>query len=230
MKKITIKGFPLVRFKSKARIESFRRGELFFNSLKWYREHEENNVVDDLFEGMLHINDATAIITPLSGGEPQVEKMNDVLMKTARSDDLVLCMFGINPKNTSSFTFNKQQKDELLKFGDTALLITDPDEFYHRIVSALERENKRWLHRFVQYYDEQIDLGNVWLSLFQDMGNTAFWKRKSYSYQQEYRFSVFNENAEENMTLSIGDISDISEVFESSQLLNSSLFEQRKDE
>jgi len=227
--KHTIKGFPLVRFKSKGRIESFRRGEIYFNTLKWYREHEENNVVDDIFEGMVHINEATAITTPINGGETQIEKLEDVLLKTTHSNDFVSCLFSVNPKN-DFFQFDEIQKIELQKFGDTALLITDADELLRRIAVAVDREKLKGRYGFVQYYNEKTDLINLWISLMQDMGNIAFWKRKSYSYQQEFRITLLNDKSAENYTLNIGSIYDISEVFNTSQILNSMVFEHKVNE
>jgi len=227
--KHTIKGFPLVRFKSKGRIESFRHGEIYFNTLKWYREHEENNVVDDLFEGMVHINEATAITTPINGGETQIEKLDDVLLKTTHSNDFVSCMFSVSPKN-DFFQFDEKQKIELKKFGDTALLITDADEFLRRIAIAVDREKLKGLYGFVQYYDEKVDLINIWISLMKNMGNISYWKRKSYSYQQEFRISIFNDSSDENMILNIGDICDISEVYDTAQILNSMIFEHKAEE
>jgi len=52
------------------------------------------------------------------------------------------------------------------------------------------------------------------------MHNVAFWKRNSYAYQQEGRFVfVADNNTDDHITLEIGDISDISLVFPSEQVL-----------
>ena len=61
----------------------------------------------------------------------------------------------------------------------------------------------------VRYFD-----GND-LEYFQDVKgepvHTAFWKRKKYSYQQEFRILI-DKSIEDHYILNIGDISDISET------------------
>jgi len=53
------------------------------------------------------------------------------------------------------------------------------------------------------------------------MHNIAFWKRKKYCYQQEFRFLVHTQNCEkDHLELNIGDIRDISKVFKTSKILN----------
>ena len=62
------------------------------------------------------------------------------------------------------------------------------------------------------------------------MHNVAFWKRKSYAYQQEGRFVfVADNNTDDHITLEIGDISDISLVFPSEQVLTGVVTRKEED-
>lgn len=214
-----VKGFPLIKFQSTERIKDLQNGLIYMNSLEWYRRDENenaDNVVGDSFEGMFHINEANFILPDI--GE-NIEIKNE-LMRTSASNDYVYCMFGINPYS-NSFNFTEEQKEIIKSFGDTALLILDKDEFFDRIRKAAVKEKYEIYGGFVRYYDEKRDSGNLILSLLSGMYNIAFWKRKSYAYQQEFRFLIhMQEDEKDHLELNIGDIRDISKVFKTSDILN----------
>ena len=66
---------------------------------------------------------------------------------------------------------------------------------------------------------DSVDLS---LSLLSGIQNIAFWKRKAYAYQQEFRFLIHMPNGEkDHLELKIGDIHDISKVYKTSDILNS---------
>lgn len=216
---MVVKGFPLIKFQSTERIESLQDGLLYMNSLEWYRKHESESgdvVVGDLFEAMFHINEGKFIL-PDTGEEFEIK---DELIATSASNDYVYCMFGVNPYS-DSFNFTTEQKDTIKNFGDTALLILDKEEFFNRIRNAALKEGYEIYGGFVRYYDENVDSGNLILSLLSGTHNIAFWKRKKYVYQQEFRFLVHTQNcAKDHLELNIGDIRDISKVFKTSEILN----------
>lgn len=212
-----IKGFPLIKFQSAERIQSLQNGLLYMNSLEWYRKHEQENgdtVIGDLFEGMFHINEGQFTIPAL--GET-FDIRND-LFATNASNDFVYCMFGVNPY-CNSFDFSPEQKEAIIDFGNTALL--DRYEFFNRIRIAASKENYEIYGKFVQYYDSNVDSVNLIYSLLDGTHNIAFWKRKEYIYQQEYRFLIHAPNCtKDHIELNIGDIHDISKVFKTSDILN----------
>lgn len=214
-----IKGFPLIKFQSAKRIEDLQNGLIYMNSLEWYRKHESENgdiVVGDSFEAKFHINEAKFKL--LDTGE-EIE-INDELIATSVSNDYAYCMFGINPYS-NSFSFTNEQKEIIENFGDTALLILDKDEFINRIQTEALKKTLDVYKGFVRYYEEKEDSVNLILSLLSGMHNIAFWKRKKYIYQQEYRFLIHAQSYErEHLELNIGDIRDISRVFKTSEILN----------
>lgn len=216
---MTIKGFPLIKFQSAERIEDLQNGLIYMNSLEWYRKHESDNgdvIVGDSFEAMFHVNKGKF---KLSDVEEEIE-IDDKLITTSASNDYVYCMFGVNPYS-DSFTFTSEQKESIKTFGDTALLILDKDEFFNRIRMVALKENYEIYGGFVRYYDEKEDSANLILSLLSGIHNIAFWKRKKYIYQQEFRFLIHAQNCEkEHLELNIGDIRDISKVFKTSEILN----------
>lgn len=214
-----VKGMPLIKFQDEDKIKSLRSGKLYAKTLEYYRKREEETgdcEVGDKYEAMIHINEAT-IHFPDTG---EVISVNDDLLKTSESNDFVFCMFGINP-GSEKFRFTDEQKEKLLSFGDTALLILDQDEFICRVKVAAEKAGYKVYFKPVQYYDPTIDGGNMLISLLGGMWNIAFWKRDYYTYQQEVRF-VFapgDENTD-HIELDIGDISDITAVISAKSVLS----------
>ena len=164
---------------------------------------------------MVHVNEAI-IRFPDTGKEIL---LNDELISTSHSDDFVFCMFGIYPQ-LENFIFTEKQKEKMLSFGDTALVILDSEEFIKRVIKAAEKAGFSAYFSGVKYYDETTDNANLIIDLLNGMHNVAFWKRNSYAYQQEGRFVfVAGNNTDDHITLEIGDISDISLVFPSEQVL-----------
>ena len=49
--------------------------------------------------------------------------VNDDLLKTSESNDFVFCMFGVNPTE-EKFRFTDKQKEKMISFGDTALILS----------------------------------------------------------------------------------------------------------
>lgn len=217
-----IKGTPLIKFQSSERIDDLRKGHLYAKTLGYYRKLEEETgdaEIGDSYEAMIHINEGT--IRNAETGEEIV--LNDDLIMTTNSHDYVFCMFGIY-SNTMSFEFTEKQKEKMLSFGDTALIVKDSDEFIRRICDAAVKKGYTPHFGAVQYYDPSIDNGNMIISLMRGMWTIAFWKRKSYTYQQEGRF-VFTpgDGKSDHIDLDIGDISDITEVMPSKDVLNAML-------
>lgn len=214
-----IKGFPLIKFQNADRIEDLQNGLIYMNSLEWFRKHENTKgdaVIGDKYEAMFHVNEGKFII-PDTGEEFEIK---DQLFKTSASNDYVYCMFGVNPYS-NDFKFTNNQKENMKKFGDTALLILDKDEFLDRIKNEALRNGYGIYEDFVHYYDEKQDSVNHYFSLLSGIHNIAFWKRRKYLYQQEFRILIHTKNHEtDHLKLNIGDIRDISKVFKTSQLLN----------
>lgn len=215
---IQIKGTPLIKFQSADRIQQLQKGYLYAKTLQYYRELEEktgNKEIGDGFEAMVHVNEA--IIKIPSTGEEIV--LNDELIKTSHSDDYVFCMFGIYPQ-LDKFTFTEHQKEKMLSFGDTALIILDSDVFIDRVKKAAEKAGLKAYFEGVKYYDETVDNASMIIDMMRGMHNIAFWKRASYRYQQEGRFVFVSDKChDDHIILDIGDISDISVAFPSEQVL-----------
>ncbi len=147
-----------------------------------------------------------------------MSELNDTLIRTANSNDFVFCMFGIYP-NLTSFSFTDKQKEKMLSFGDTALLVLDCEEFIQRVFSSAKNAGYETRFGAVQYFNPAEDNGKMITSLKDGMWNIAFWKRDKYTYQQEGRFVFTPGNGDDHIELDIGDISDITAVLPSKTVL-----------
>ncbi len=62
----------------------------------------------------------------------------------------------------------------MLSFGDTALIVLDPDEFIRRVKVSAEKAGYKVYFKPVQYYDPTIDGGNMLISLLRECGTLPF--------------------------------------------------------
>ena len=214
-----VEGVPLIKFQDAEKIKKLQSGKIYAKTLGYYRKREEETgdcEVGDKYEGMMNLNNAF-IYSP---DENKIVSANDKLFKTSESDDFVFCMFGIDP-NLEKFKFTDKQKEKMLSFGDTALIVLDPDKFIRRVKAAAEKAGYKVYFKPVQYYDPTIDNGNMLISLSYGMRDIAFWKRDSYTYQQEVRF-VFTPGDDniDHIELDIGDISDITAIISAKSALS----------
>ncbi len=213
------KGFPLIKIKSRELINKLQGGSFYMNSLKVYRKMYKNCkdiVIGDPNEGKLFVHDAI-----LQNEELGIhEVLKDYAVATNDENDFVFCMFGVNPNKHHTFRFTEEQKQKLISFDDTVLLITDVYEFCRRIKNAATEKNLIIKSNFVDYYDDN-DASRFISLLVNGTENIVFHKRKEYSYQQEYRFTIPNHTGADHLELDIGNITSISKIISTKELLNS---------
>lgn len=218
-----IKGFPLIKIQSREIVEKTQAGSFWMTSLRKYREiykKYNDNIIGDPNEGKLLIHDAI-FHDPKSGKRTVIE---DGAISTANEDDFVFCMFAVNPEKHSTFQFDEDQKQKLIGFNDTALLITDAYEFIKRVEKAANEKGYEIEHGFVQYYDETFDdIVHLVNLVSNGIGNIVFHKTKEYLYQQEFRFTIKNATGKDSLELHIGNLSDISKVFTVQEILKSNI-------
>ncbi|MDD4494960.1 MAG: hypothetical protein PHV32_11575 [Eubacteriales bacterium] len=229
--KFQVKGSPVMKIQTRKIIEKIRAGSFYMNSLKVYRDmykKYKDTVIGDPNEGKFIIHDAIAQIKKIdTNGNVEEQSVSTTIVKdqafsTINENDFVFCMFGIDSAKYNSFKFTEEQKQKLVGFHDTALLITDSHEFCERVKKAAVARNLEIKNDFVNYYDQTINNADLFLSLaVKGTENIVFYKVKDYSYQQEYRFTTPNYTGTDHLELNIGDITDISEVFTTKELFNS---------
>ena len=146
-----VEGVPLIKFQDAEKIKKLQSGKIYAKTLGYYRKREEETgdcEVGDKYEGMMNLNNAF-IYSP---DENKIVSANDKLFKTSESDDFVFCMFGIDP-NLEKFKFTDKQKEKMLSFGDTALIVLNRAEFIHRVKVGAEKAGYKIHFDQVKYYD-----------------------------------------------------------------------------
>lgn len=210
---------PLIKFHCCDIIRSFQKGCMYMNTLEYFRKRENqvgDIVVGDGAEALLPIREAQLVLYETG----EIKELKNEYIQTKHSNDYVFCMFSLREEQ-ASFSFSEDQKKELASFGDMALVILDSYEFITRVQDAAKREGLQLTHRYVEYYDEADPNPHVHLSTLYGMQNLAFWKRKQYAAQQEYRFVASMTSPEiDHIELQIGDISDISRVLKTQEVLS----------
>lgn len=190
-------------------LDDFVDGKLFMHSLKWYREHEDENVRGDADEGYNEI-----IVEP-NIGSGMVWFHNYQTGVTERIPTPKI-KIELNGKATHTFAlcFTKTAceiyddgmarinatAEDIKKFGNCGVFILNFPEFINRINRAIMDDSIKFSCASVQYVDFK--------EYFDDL--TPFIKSKDYQWQNEYRITFLNENTNEDyFMLNIGIIKDI---------------------
>ena len=210
-------------------IENIRKGNVWLTSLQYYRDlykNSKDDTIGDPYEGLFIVNNFEFISSEM----PQYNSngiVEQCAFPTSNQYDYVFCLFSVQRalQNTSEFFFNDEQKENLLKFGDTALIFTDSKKFAEKMYSAAKEKNYNLSRGDVTYYDQRKNDFKRYLSLIKDKQNIVFHKTDKYKYQQEHRFTIpfhgeYSDDKKFLTDISIGDISDITEVVSTEQLLN----------
>ena len=115
------------------------------------------------------------------------------------------------------YKFTQEQLEKMPDFGEYALIIKNGDEFVERVKKGMLNQGIGFSRDFVQYYSSN-NLEHL-KQVQEDNSRIAFWKRQKYAYQQEYRWLAHTE-VDDFLSIDIGDISDITELIKTTDLLN----------
>lgn len=225
----------LLKFGSKENLKKLQSGQLYMKNLKYYVDLEKNTSdenVGDMYDGQMMIEDVNLsmyttdnykFLGPLKGSR--------ISMDLGYSKYPVFCMFKLDDRNYTNeklegnklkerYEFTKEQLQKLPNFGEYVLMIRNNNKFIERINNGFLSKNIEYSKDSVQYYGcnnlkrlQQIQ---------DDNSRIAFWKRQKYAYQQEYRFLAHIE-VDDFLSVDIGDISDITQLIKTKDLLNTYL-------
>ena len=220
----------LVKFLSqKEYVDQMQAGRLHMKRLKYFRQCEDARA--DTYEGAI-LQEGGDLYIQREGDEERhrLDYIGPLRFNDARHDSLNLfCMTCFRAECEAGPTWETAQElDERIEesrpafsqFGNYAVLVLDPDEFLRRVRDAVEREGYQMALGFVKYYNP----GEYPQALPEPFGERAtfepaFLKRRSYELEREYRIAVNTSTYDdEHRTLDIGDISDITAVFDINEL------------
>lgn len=225
----------LFKFGSEENLRKLQAGQFYMKNLQYYVDLEKatsDEDVGDMYDGQMMLQDVK-----ISMFTTDTHEFIGQFSAPSASFNLgylkcpVFCMFMMDYRNhvsekldgdilTVRYQFTEEQINKMSNFGDSVLVIKNADEFFNRVKKALLSQDIGYSRDLVSYYGfnnvehmKQIQKDNL---------RIAFWKRKKYEYQQEYRLVAHTE-VDDFLSIEIGDISDISEIVKSEQLLNTYL-------
>lgn len=221
-----------MKFGSKINLEKLRAGQLYMKNLKYYVNLErftEDEDVGDKYDGQMLIQNSGISLFDYDTNKP-CARFNNALfsINLGYLNCPVFCMFVFDRRNyieeqlegdvfAVKYRFTQEQLKRMPNFGDYVLIIKDTKEFFDRVKNSLRKSGYKFTQDYIQYYENN---SIEYIRQVQaDSYKIAFWKRDKYSYQQEYRFLIYND-VEDFLSVQIGDISDITEIKSTAEILN----------
>jgi hypothetical protein len=187
-------------------------GTVCMNSLQNFRQIEDNYLRGDSYEGIFKLWNlpAGSFEIPTINYKGHYEHFH--LAKRYKTTFGNLYSLYSVSSNWIEDPEEFQIDARVIEFGSHAVVIKDLPEFFRRMESKLKVTGHEFHHSFVEYYDKNAFNGEA----------TVFQKPIEFAYQREFRFFLQRE-AITPISLSIGSMRDIAEIFPSEALLTLSL-------
>ncbi|MCH7500722.1 MAG: hypothetical protein IH886_12045 [Nitrospinae bacterium] len=199
----------LIKFSAREHMERLLdEGEVYMNTLAYYREEEKNSERHDPNEGIEKImaikEGLVKCKNPDNGKLQKIATVTSGILRFTDSNldkTAIYCLFHLEIPNNKKFESKECVDERVLEgFGDTAVLIHDVAEFLARVKSAAQKRGLDHRRERVQYVDMSTRNDEV----------GPFLKDLSFSHQKELRIAVFDEaNGPRPIILNIGSIRDI---------------------
>jgi hypothetical protein len=190
----------LLKLGQREHMEQFRKGLLYMNPLKYFRDLESDRARADRYEGATHIFQPKDVVITLSApgfGEIVVDS-KDLAAATTISMNSELCcnlfcLYAITaPVNGTLFP------SEYEWFGDSMVLVLNTGEFLNRVVAGAKARNFSGKCKLVEYFDDEAYTGKL----------DRFCKSDRFAHQREFRIAI-DSAGKDPLVLDIGDLSDI---------------------
>jgi hypothetical protein len=195
----------LIKFGQYEHIYQLRdEGLLYMNNLPYFWQIEDERLRGDEFDGVAEVmRGSNGTATPKNEPEKPVKVTNWVIrVHPAQPEKInIFCMCAVRP-SVGNFPVDKRN----FRFGDYALILTNPQEFIDRISSQLKLQNIRHKADLVEYVSDDYR-GEV----------GPFKKLRSFAYQSEWRLVCYGGTGKERI-FRIGDIKDICIVVECNEV------------
>ncbi|MEY8198695.1 MAG: hypothetical protein RPS47_05600 [Colwellia sp.] len=214
----------LIKFGKQAHMDRLiNQGEVFLNHVGYFTMLEDDQQRGDLNEGVTSLR-------PLSGCSLSIKDEDGALTQVAkftsgtvreRSQNLenanLFCLFYLRvPINQDLKLSEHIPKKNWSGFGDTAVIIYEPNAFLDRLTTAAKGSGFEITKKLIEYKDLSNHHGQL----------DPFIKDEQYIHQQELRALLWTMPAKtsaESVILDLGDLSDISLMLETSTIQESML-------
>jgi hypothetical protein len=203
-----------VKFGKKNHIEEFQnKGLLYFNTVDFFKKLEsEHGTRGDFLEGASEIKNifeqdkSVLIINPGGKDEIKFNLTKAQIRKIVNYKGNIFSLFSIfnDKKEIQEIEFKKS----MISFGNTALIITNVNEFLKRVKLELDKQRFKFNWGLVDYYNENAR-NQKELNIFS--------KASTFQNQNEFRIYVENVN-NKPLKIQIGSNKEVSCIIESKKL------------
>lgn len=185
-------------------LDLYENGTVYMNTLKYFREIEDENRGDPN-EGAIDLTAARNGTFRVPWSDQDFKFIRARYGSFLQTGNLycLYCMSSYGFPNPLEFKFD----DRNIEFGSYCLMIKKPGVFLERLERALKKQNYRFKHGFVNYYQEKTRMKNL----------GPFDKPEKFEYQKEFRFFVENDRLEP-IKVNIGSMKSYTEVHEAEGL------------
>jgi len=208
-------------FNRKEYAEDFLDGKLFFNRLSYFKglEDEGSATRGDKYETVVDWRQPEKVKLTISfnGNSFDIKDLAApfYVQATGLNDMHVFCLYAAHSGNLVDIEVDGSEiikgklhiPTELSRFGEHAVIITQPVSFIERVSAAIKMKRHRGSAGLVEYYDPETFSGEF------SNRDALFRKRKEFSYQSEYRFAFNTDTTgSESVTLDVGSLRDIAQT------------------
>lgn len=203
------KVLALFKFGKQEHVEDFvYNGNIYMNSLSYFRKLENDIVRKDKFESASYNlqADGATLRMEQDGKWIDVASIKGAIVSSDGSDRTtnVFCMYAFRESASQKLIDARN-----FEFGDTFAILKDGNEFLRRVRETAKRENIVLKQGLVEYVDGKTYNGEIGI----------FRKFSEFAYQSEFRLAVVTRK-EEPFSFRVGDISDISIIGKLAELNN----------
>jgi hypothetical protein len=180
-------------------------GLLYMNNLPYFWHIEDSFLRGDQEDSVAEVHRGSiGSVTFTDGTVFDISDWNLLLPPSCPENINIFCMYALRPFS-NSFPVNEQN----YMFGDTALVLLQPQEFINRIHSFLQDRSIPHHAALVTYVntDNQGRIG-------------PFVKRNNFIYQSEWRLVCYEGPGNARTDIRIGSIIDISKIIPSKEINN----------
>jgi hypothetical protein len=203
-----------VKFGQKDHIEELQnKGLLYLNTVDFFKNLEtEQGVRGDFLEGASELKNifqedkSVLTVNPGKKDEMNFNLTNAQIRQFFNYEGNIFSLFSIfnNNQETQIIEFEKSMKS----FGNTALIITNVNEFLKRVKLELKKRKFKFHWGLIDYYNEN-ERNLKELNIFK--------KASTFQNQNEFRIYVENEN-NKYLKIEIGSIKEITYLIKSEEL------------
>ena len=167
-------------------LDLFENGTIYMNTIEYFRKVEDEELRGDKYEGVSKVINSLPGTFKIPGIDREFNYIK-VHLKESYKEVLgnIYSLYAISSKgfpNPLDFKFDERN----LRFGTHGVLIKNLPLFFNKIESELKKNNLKFNHGFVDYYDKEEVSREI----------TLFEKPLEFEHQKEFRFYVENDKIE----------------------------------